>query len=205
ARALAQGAGWLGSPQIREVATIGGNVVNAQPAADTSVPLVTLGARARLVSAEGAREAAVEELFLGVGRSAVNPTREVITHFLVPACPAPRQASAMQRMSRRKAFTLPLLSSAVRVEMVEDGRRFNRVRLAVAPVAPVPWLAARAQDHLCGAEATLDNISRAAVLAREDAQPRDSLRGGAEYRRRMVEVLVRRALVEALSQLNQVA
>ena len=203
AGALAQGAGWLGSPQIRNVATIGGNVVSAQPAADTSVPLVALGASAHIVSPQGERHIPAEELFLGVGQSVVDPYRELISHFLVPKCEPPNDASAMLRMAKRKAFTLPQLSVCVRVES-NGSQRLVGARIVVAPVAPTPWRARRAEEALTGTQMGAGDIDTAAALAREDAQPRDSLRGGREYRQDMVQVLVRRALTEAVSRLEEV-
>ena len=204
ANALAQGASWLGSPQIRRVATIGGNVVNAQPAGDASVPLVALGAEAHIVSPEGERDLLVEELFQGVGVSLVNPCWEIVSHFRIPICEAPRRSSAMQRLATRKAFTLPQLSVAVWLEMEEGGDRFHQVRISAAPVEPTPWRARRAEESLANLPPTSENIKRAAQLARQDANPRDSLRGSAKYRKEMVEVLTRRALIDALSNLNKV-
>lgn len=203
ARALAQGASWLGSPQIRNVATIGGNVVNAQPAADASVPLVALGAEAEVVSSEGRRYVPVDELFLGAGESAIDPHRELLSHFRIPVREGPEGASAMTRLAKRKAFTLPTLSVAVSFEVDERKESFRGVRIVAAPVGPTPWRARRAEETLQGADITKENIKRAAALAREDASPRDSLRGGAEYRKDMVEVLTGRALVDALHQLNR--
>ncbi len=203
ARALAQGAAWVGSPQIRNVATIGGNVVNAQPAADTALPLIALGAEAHIASPEGKRYMPVEAIFRGVGQSEINPSREMITHFRVPVCKPPGSSSAMQRLARRKAFNLPLLSTAVWIELDERGKRFSRVRISAGPVAPTPWRAKRAEEALAGAPLSREKIDKAAALAREDAHPRESLRGGANYRKDMVEVLTRRALSDALSQLNK--
>jgi carbon-monoxide dehydrogenase medium subunit len=204
ARALAQGAGWLGSPQIRTVATIGGNVVNALPAADTSVPLVALGAHARIVSPSGERTLPVEDLFRWVGESVIDPTREVVTQFIVKADEAPCRASAMTRMAKRKAFTLPVLSAAVRIELDMQGERFRAARIVAAPVAPVPWRAKRAEEAISGREISKSSIEEAATLASEDAKPGSSLRGGAAYRKDMVAVMVRRALREALEQLDRV-
>lgn len=203
AHALGQGAQALGSPQIRAVATIGGNVINAQPAADTAVPLVALGAEAKVVSLEEERDVPVEELFRGAGLSAVDPTREMITHFRIPVCRAPKRASAMERLARRKAFTLPTLSVAISAEREEEGDRFSWVRIVVAPVGPVPWRARRAEEALRHGSINHETIANAAALAREDASPRASLRGGADYRKDMVEVLVRRALLKVLSFLNR--
>ena len=203
ARALVQGGRSLGSPQIRNVATIGGNVVNAQPAADTSVPLIALGAKAKIVSSEGERNVPVEDLFRGVGISAIDPCREILTHFRIPISDGLKSASAMERLARRKAFTLPSLSVAVWIELDDKGDHFSQVRIVAAPVGPVPWRATRAEQTLKNAAITKANVSKAAAIAREDASPRDSLRGGAAYRKDMVEILSRRAFVDALSQLNR--
>ncbi len=203
ARALAQGAGWMGAPQIRNVATIGGNVVNARPAADTAVPLAALGAKANVASPEGQKELDVLELYAGVGKSTIDPTRQILTHFRIPACMPPKQASAMQRLSKRRAFTLPLLSAAVRVELTEDGERIKWARIIVAPVSDRPWRALRAEEFLQNATIMTANLKRAAILAREDATPRDSIRGSAAYRKDMVAVLVQRALSDALKQIKK--
>jgi aerobic carbon-monoxide dehydrogenase medium subunit len=197
-RALALGASCMGAPQIRNVATLGGNVVNAQPAADGTIALLALGAEAKIVSAREERWMALEALFLDVGRSFVNPVKEMITHFrFQPA--GERSASSLQRLAKRKAFTLPTLLVAARVELDKEKRFFERVRVAIGPVARTPWLARDAGDGLFGARVTYEAIEKAAAQAKLAAHPRDSLRGGAEYRKEMVEVLVKRALVECVT------
>ncbi len=203
ARVLAQGAAWLGSFQIRNVATIGGNVVNAQPAADTSIPLIALRAEGKIVSSEGERNVPVEKLFRGAGLSTIDPSREILTRFKVPISESPKTASAMERLARRKAFTLPTLSVAVWIELDDKGDHFSQVRIVVAPVGPIPWRATRAEQTLKNAAITKANVSKAAAIAREDANPRESLRGGANYRKDMVEILTYRAFVDALSRLNK--
>lgn len=200
--ALAQGASWVGSPQIRAVATIGGNIVNALPAADTAIPLVALDAEAHILSPEGERVQPVEELFVGVGKSSVNPSREMITHFRIPLCRRPRRASAMQRLTKRKAFSIPQLSSAVFIELDDDQERFTRVRMVAAPLAPTPWRPKAAEAYLVGTPATMTNVNTAAEMARDNARARSSLRAGAGYRKDMTAVLIRRTISEALQQLR---
>lgn len=202
ARALSQGAKWLGSPQIRAVATIGGNIVNAMPAADTAIPLVALDAQAHILSPDGERVQPVEELFIGVGKSSVNPSREMITHFRIPLCRRPRRASAMQRLAKRKAFTLPQLSSAVCIELDDGQERFTRVRIVAAPLALTPWRPKAAEAYLVGTPVTMENVNTAAEVARDSAKARNSLRAGAGYRKDMTAVLIRRAMGEALQQLR---
>jgi carbon-monoxide dehydrogenase medium subunit len=204
ARALGQGAAWLGSRQIRNVATIGGNVVNAMPAADTLVPLVALNAEAHIISPEGERFVPVETLCLGVGKCSINPSREFITHFRIPLCSLPHRASAMQRLAKRKEFTLPQLSVAVTIEVNEKNERFVEVKIVGAPLGPTPWRARAAEEHLGGAVATRETVTAGAELARKEAVARDSLRAGAAYRKDMLEVLTIRALQAALDQLEMV-
>ena len=200
-RALALGASCMGAPQIRNVATLGGNVVNAQPAADGTIPLLALGAEARIASMPGEKWTSLDELFLEIGQSVVNPSREMITQFRFQPTGV-KGTSSLQRLAKRKAFTLPTLLVAVRVELDEEKRRFEQVRIAAGPVARTPWRAKDAEDSLSGTHITRTAVEKAAVLAKLIANPRDSLRGGAEYRRDMLEVLVKRALMECLNRLG---
>lgn len=201
--ALAQGAGGLGSPQIRHVATIAGNLVTAQPAGDASVPLVALGAEAGIRTVEGERFLPVEDLFRGVRESRIDPCREVVSRFRVPLWASPRRSSSLMRLAKRRAFTLPTLLVAVGLELDEKGERFGQVRIVAAPAGPTPWRAGKAEEALRGAPLTEESIGRAAALAREEARPRDSLRGGAVYRREMVGVLTRRGILECVSRLRE--
>lgn len=201
AAALARGAASMGAPQIRNVATIGGNVVSAQPAADGTIPLIALGAEARVVSTSGEKWVAVHDLFLDVGRSLINPAKEIVTHFrLRPQIY--RAASSLQRLARRKAFTLPTLLVAACVELDPEKASFAKVRIAAGPVAKTPFLARDAGDALGGSPVSYEAVDRAASLAKLAARPRDSIRAGAEYRKEMVQVLVRRALLECTSALG---
>ena len=196
-RALSMGAGQLGSPQIRSVATIGGNVANAQPGADTSIPLIALGAEAKIVSSRGRKWALVEDLFQDIGRSAVDASDELITHFRFRPTGEKGRSSA-QRLSSRRACTLPSLVVAVTVELDNNLRCFSTVYMAAGPVAKIPWRAREAEEILIGSPVLASMVSKAASLAKMRAEPRNSLRGGAEYRREMVEVLIKRAFEDCL-------
>ena len=196
-RALALGASWMGAPQIRNVATIGGNVVNAQPAADGTIPLLALGAEAKIVSVQEEKWVALEELFLDIGQSIVNPTKEIVTQFRFQPT-GEESSSSFQRLAKRRAFTLPTLLVAARVELDNKKQCFKHIRIAAGPVARTPWRARNAENGLLGASVTHEAIAKAAAQAKQGAYPRDGLRGGAEYRKDMVEVLVKRALVECL-------
>ncbi|WP_406676754.1 FAD binding domain-containing protein [Moorella sp. ACPs] len=195
--ALAAAAAAVGSPQIRNVGTLGGNVVNAQPAADTAVALVALGAVATILGPEGERQTPVADLYEGVGRSRVNAGRELLTRFTVDLW-GEGEGSAFARLSPRRALSLPMLNVAVRVQVV--GGKCTRARICIAPVAPRPFLCEEAARVLIGREPTAAVIARAAAAAREAARPRDSLlRGSSAYRKDMTAVLVTRALTAAFS------
>ncbi|MBE3580551.1 MAG: FAD binding domain-containing protein [Thermoanaerobacteraceae bacterium] len=199
--ALAEAAASVGSPQIRNVGTLAGNVVNAQPAADGAVALVALGAEAEIIGPGGTRRVPVEELYEGVGRSRVDSARELLWRFLVPKW-GEGDASAFVRLSPRRALSLPMLNVAVRVQ-VRDGR-CQRARVCLAPVAPRPFLCREAAEALVGEEVSRDRMLEAARIAADLAQPRDSrLRGSREYRKKMVRVLVLRALEEAVARLHK--
>lgn len=199
ARCLAEACSSVGSPQIRQVGTVIGNLVNAQPAADAAVALVALGATVDVLSARGKRQEPVESLYAGVGRSRIDSTREIVTGVRFAAM-KPGQATAFLRFSPRKAMALPILNGAVWVSLAGDV--VADVRMALGPVAPRPFRPIKAEDSLRGArwddQAAVD---AAAVAASQEATPRDSLlRGSAAYRLELVRVLVRRVLKATLEQ-----
>jgi len=196
ARVLAQACRSVGSPQIRNVGTIGGNLVNAMPAADSAIALTALEAEIEVADEGGRRWVPIREFFLGVGRCCVDPSRQLVTAIRFRAL-GENEGSAFQRFARRRALILPILNVGVVVGW--DNGVFNRAAIAVGPVAPVPFRAGKAEAVLKGAPVGEKSIEEAAVKAFEEAHPRSSLlRGSAEYRKEMVKVLVKRALREAV-------
>ena len=192
---LAAACSAVGGPQIRNVGTLVGNVVNALPAADSAVALFSLDAELEVADATGSQWQPIADLYEGVGLCTVDPCAQMVT--AIRFRPPPEHAgSAFERLAKRRALSLPILNAAVVVEL--DGDRFRRARIAVGPVAPTPFRATAAEESLAGQLAVPETIAQAARLAARDAQPRDSLlRGGQEYRTDMVAVLVRRALTRA--------
>lgn len=198
AAVLAEGAAQVGSPQIRNLGTIGGNIVNAQPAADTVVPLMALEAVVEVVGARGTRRVPLDGLCLGPGRCAVDATAEILTAVVFRAL-GPGQGSAFARLAKRKALALPILNTAVVVTLSDSGDAFREVRLAVGPAAPTPFRARAAEEALRGATAEGPALAAALELAVEEAQPRTNpVRGSREYRREMVGVLLRRSVERAV-------
>jgi len=198
ASALAQGAAAVGSPQIRFVGTVGGNVVNAQPAADTAIPLLALGAEAEIASLGGTRREPLEALYVRPGESRVDASSEILVALRFPAL-GRHEGSAYARLAKRRALSLPILNAAVVVHMAGDGRTLKEVCMALGPVALTPSRARQAEAALAGQIPDKEAIEAALEIASQEAQPRTNpLRGSAEYRREMVKVLLRRALEQAL-------
>jgi len=198
AAALAEGASQVGSPQIRNMGTVGGNIVNAQPAADTVVPLMALEAEVEVVTATGIRREPLGGLCLGPGQCTVDSTAEILTGVWFRAL-GPNQGSAFERLAKRKALSLPILNAAAVVTLNNGGDTFQEVRLAVGPVGPTPSRALKAEEVLRGAAVEAQAIAAAMEIAAQEAQPRSNpLRGSQEYRQEMVKVLLRRSIERAV-------
>ncbi len=192
ARILALACAAVGGPQIRNTGTLVGNVVNALPAADGAVALFALDAEMEVTDLNGRRWLPIRELYRGVGVCQIDPRAEMITAVRFHPLQAHHRCS-FQRVAPRRALSLPILNVAA-VLSVADGR-FAEARLAMGPVASLPFRAAEAEAALVGQPVRGEIIARAAVLAMQAAQPRDSvLRGSRVYRKALVQTLVRRAL-----------
>jgi carbon-monoxide dehydrogenase medium subunit len=198
AAALAEGASRMGSPQIRNVGTVGGNIVNALPAADTVVPLMALDADVEVVSGEGSRRDPLGGVCVGPRQCTVDSTAEIMTGVWFPAL-GPNQGSAFERLAKRRAVALPILNAAAVVALNDRGDTFQNVRLSVGPVGPTPARAFEAEESLRGAPVEPQAIATALELAAQEAQPRTNpVRGSQEYRQEMVKVLLGRAIERAV-------
>ncbi|MFH1059692.1 MAG: xanthine dehydrogenase family protein subunit M [Pseudomonadota bacterium] len=197
---LAEGCSQVGSPQIRNVATLAGNLISGQPAADASIPLLALDASVTIASLQGERVVPLSEFFLGVGKTALDPAREILTRIEFPAMGA-NHGGCYQRLAKRKALTLPMLVCAVKVEVDPARKTFADVAVALGPVAPTPLRARPTEDFLRGKSIDRRTVEQAASDAVAYCTPRDSLlRGSCDYRQEMVKVMVRRGLERSLAQ-----
>jgi carbon-monoxide dehydrogenase medium subunit len=185
----------LASVQIRNVATIAGNVCNAAPCADTAAPLMALGAVVQIAGLRGERAVDLKDLFLGPGNVDVGPT-EILKEFWIPV-PPDGAASAYLRVARRETMDITIAGVAVYLCCTPDKKKIKAVRIALNTVAPKPIRAYEAEQILIGAVLTEAVFDEAGQVAAAHATPRTSFRSTAEYRREMVKVLVRRALVQA--------
>ncbi len=180
----------IGSVQIRNVATIGGNIVNAVPSADGAIPLITLGAQVRLRGPKGERTMPLEHIFIGPGQTLLDPG-EMLVEFIVPKLP-PRTGAAYVKHTRREAMELPLLGVAVLISLGKDKATCAEARIGLGVLAPTPMRARSAESVLNGKKITEELLRKAGKAAAEECKARDSIRGEAWYRREMVEVLVPR-------------
>ncbi len=194
--ALSDGCRSVGSPQIRNIATLAGNIVSAQPAADSVVPMTALGAVCEIVSSDGAHMRPLCELSKTVGESYVDPTKDILTKIEI-SVPAGKYGTAFKRIAPREAMALPVVNVAVMLEATEDGT-ISAARVVASPVAVVPFRAQMAEAHLIGKKPSAELFAEAAKIAEDEASPRDSLvRGSGAYRKVLVKDLVEQALTEA--------
>lgn len=192
---LSQAARLIGSAQIRSVATLGGNLGNASPCADTAPPLLTMEARLELVGPDGSREVGIEELFVGPGQTCL-ASEELIAALLLP--PPNPDARELFQKKRRVAMDLALASVAIRIEL--DGARCRGARIAAGSVAPTPVRLKAAETALEGEELSDDTIAAARLAAVEAIAPIDDIRASADYRRQIVGVYVQRGIKRLMTE-----
>ncbi len=199
ASALAKAARLVGSPQVRNVGTVVGNIVNAQPASDTAVALVALNATANIATRGGCIQIPVEKMYAGNGQSTVDSTCQLVTDVRFAGC-LPGQGTGFARLSQRKALALPVLNVATMVSL--EGNLIEWARIVMAPVGPGPVRATNAEQFLVGKTPAIGVIGEAAQIAVEDANQKNS----AVHRSRRVSVLpalVEQALTTALAAAQQ--
>jgi carbon-monoxide dehydrogenase medium subunit len=194
---LAKGASVVGSIQTRNRATLGGNLCNASPAADTATPLIALSARAVIAGGPRQREVLLEDFFLGPGKTCLQPS-ELLKEIFIPS-PAVHSGGSFQRCTRT-AMDIAVVNCAVFLLLTPNGESVKDVRIALGAVGPTPIRAKRAEDFLRGKKPDESTIEETADHAAADASPIDDVRSTASYRQEMVRVLTRRGITEALKQ-----
>ena len=194
--ALADAARSVGAIGIQTAATWVGNIVQAMPAADGAIIALALEAQARVVDGHGAQWHAVESLFGGPGLSAVDPTRQLVTHVRFPfpgSGTSGGWGTAWQRVGRRPSLVLPILNCAVTLRL-ENGR-IAHATIALGPVAPRPFRAREAESFLLGQLPTTERFEQAAHIVQRESNPRSSVkRASREYRLAIIPTLVSDAL-----------
>jgi carbon-monoxide dehydrogenase medium subunit len=190
---LVEAARRLGSVQIRNVATIGGNLCNCSPSADMALPLLVLEAKVRLQTAKASREIQISEFFRGPSESCLS-SDEILTDILLD--PPHQKAKATFLKKGRVKMDLAIASLAILLEM--EGRRCRKARIAAGSVAPVPLRLSKVEALLEGSTVTEKLAAEAQRLAREIVSPITDVRATEEYRRQIVGVYVKRGLEKIL-------
>lgn len=202
-RALVEGAQVVGGHQIRNVATVGGNIVNASPAADVVPVLLTLDATVTCLGPDGERTLPLDGFLTGPGQTARRPG-ELLTSIRFDRL-SPRSATAFLKAGRRKAMEISVVCVAVRLTLDAAHARCREARIALGAVAPTTMRARAAERALEGQPLTDEVLRRAGRLAAGECAPIDDVRASARYRRLLVETLVPRALRRCLERIGRAA
>ncbi|MFC1866682.1 FAD binding domain-containing protein [Thermodesulfobacteriota bacterium] len=187
---IAHAAATLGTPTIRRQATIGGNLCNAAPSADMAPPLIVLGAQLKIQGGNGQKGMPVENFFTGPGQTRLN-RNEILTEIQIPN-PMPSSTAVYLKQTRSQGADLAIVGVAASVIM--DGEVIKDVKIALGAVAPTPIRAKKAEEILKGkspGDNLLDACGESALL---ESSPIDDVRSSAAYRKKLVKVLVKRAI-----------
>lgn len=190
---LTEAAHLIGSLQVQSRASVGGNLCNGSPAADTTPALIALGARARIAGPKGEREVKVEDFCTAPGRTVLQPDELLVELLIDP--PKAHSSDAYLRFIPRNEMDIAVVGVGSCVQL--DGDKVVAARIGLGAVAPTPLFAAKASESLVGKKLDEAAIERAARLATEQSTPIDDMRGTAEFRRHLVGVLTRRTLLKA--------
>lgn len=192
---LAQAVQEMASLQVRNSATIGGNLCTASPAADTAPPLLALKAELNLLDSQGQEERLpLSDFFTGPGQTVLGPDR-LLTAIHIPI-PAQNARFYRKKMGLRKAFTISVISMALQASVQKD--RLQDVALAFGAVAPTPMRATEVEQLLEGQALSPDLLDQAAALAARAVNPISDVRASADYRREMASVFTRRGLLQIM-------
>ena len=188
---LAQAAWEVGSPQIRNQGTIAGNLITASPANDTITPLMALQAKLVLNSIQGQRVVTLEDFYLGVRKSVLQPN-EMVTDIYFPALDT-SQIGQFIKLALRRAQAISLVNVAVICEI--ENNFVQKANITLGAVAPTIIHAKEAEQFLVGKKLSADVINEASLLAQKATKPISDVRGSAAYRKTMVKVITKRALL----------
>ena len=184
AQALTEACNLIAGPQVRNVATLGGNVAHALPAADGTIALLALNAQAEIAGLSGTRRVPFKELFLGPGKSALKHGQELLVGFYLPLSKN-GQASCFKRIMRPQGVALPIINLAIWLERTDDV--ISQIRIAVGPGGPTPWSGTEAEKTLIGNPLNVETFNTAQEALLNQVGFRSSARrASADYRRHIV-------------------
>jgi carbon-monoxide dehydrogenase medium subunit len=191
----------IGGIQIQSRASVGGNLCNASPAADTTPALIAHEAVCVIAGPKGNREVPVEQFCTAPGRTVLG-TGELLVSLRIPA-PKPRFGAAYLRFIPRNEMDIAVVGVGASIALDEGRNRCVAARVALGAVAPTPLLVAEAGGALVNGSLSDAHFDQAATLAQRAARPISDMRGDADYRRHLVGVLTRRALRTALARAKE--
>jgi CO/xanthine dehydrogenase FAD-binding subunit len=192
---LAQSAAEVGSIQIRNRATIGGNMANATPSADVAPSLIALNATARIVGTTGERNLPLEGFFRGPGETVMDQD-EILTEITIPKT-SPQLVGEYVKFSPRDMMDLAYVGVAVAYNLAAKDKRCDGVRIVLGAVAPTPIRARNAERMLEGQILTEERAARIGEEAAKESKPISDVRSSADYRRAMVGIMTKRAILNA--------
>ncbi|HJN09362.1 MAG TPA: xanthine dehydrogenase family protein subunit M [Pirellulaceae bacterium] len=194
--ALAQAVSMIGGWQIQSRASVGGNLCNSSPAADSIPALIALGATAHLAGSNGRRTVSVAEFCTGPGRNVVQKDELLVAITLPPSHAG--SGSAYQRFTPRNEMDIAVVGVGSWIQLDESRQCIDAARIALGAVGPTPIFAQQASEFLTGKEANDELFAEAGELAKHVATPISDMRGPAEFRMQLVGVLTRRTLAAAV-------
>ena len=198
-RIISEAAGIMASVQVRNRATVGGNICHASPSAEMAPPLIALGSKARIIGKGGERVVGLDEFFTGPGKTVLGQG-ELLAGIEVPKAKA-GVGSSYKRIAARKALCIATVNVGVEVEVDSSGI-CRDARIALGAVAPIPMRARGAEGMLIGQRIDDELILRASERAMEESKPIDDVRSSGEYRKEMVKVMTKRALQQAIKEIR---
>jgi carbon-monoxide dehydrogenase medium subunit len=198
--ALYQSVRLLGSPQIRAMATLGGNICNASPSAETLPILMALDSKLTVAGNGSERSLPIESFFLDYRKVDLRP-EEFLKSIFIPEQPDIAGSAYVCRMLRQ-AMEIDIVNAGVWFLMDPEGK-CQEARIALGSVAPIPFRSHKAEAALAGQELTVESFQRVAEVAARESAPIDDIRGSAKYRHQMVKVLVARALNLAFNSIQK--
>jgi len=196
--AVSSGAASLGSPLIRNRATVGGNIINARPAADLIPPLIACDASLVLRSKSRKREISLDGFITGPGMTKLK-NNELLAGIKIKK-PSPGSGSAYIKLATRKALEISLVNVAAFIKFDTSGGIVADARIVLGAVGPTIFRAVKAEQSLIGQKPDAKSFKTAGTIAADECSPIDDFRGSAEYRRDMVKVLTIRTLKKAVQE-----
>jgi len=193
-KVLSEAASWIGSPQIRNLGTLGGNIVNASPAADTVPPLMVLDAVGKVVSIDGEREVPFDQLFSRPYETGLSP-HEILVEIKFPKLPSTARSNFI-RLARREAMAVARMNVAVVLQM-ENGV-VGDIRISAGSITPTPQRMSEAEAVLRGRRPDEEGLKAAARRVSETMIRQSGVRPSTSYKKPVVEVLFIRAMKKAL-------